>query len=170
MANALCLHEDSSILASGGPHNSSPYPPRVTVLRVRVLLRQLPHARAYCEQAMTLGPLLHRSLLCMFGADTRALPIIAIGPSILAVPLVSEPQSSQRHTALLLAPTVGSSSMSPWLPFLAPPLTARCQPCHAAHLASPSAILPVALHRSQRAGLFGSGNNGTVLPSRARTK
>ena len=106
-----------------------------------------PHARACCETSPATGPPSHRSSLCMFCADTHALPMLALCQSVLQCPPVSESQSLQRHPALLSALTVGSSPMSPGSPFPAPPSTARCQPCHAAHLASPSAIPPVALHR-----------------------
>ena len=98
--------------------------------------------------ALPLGPtrIDHRYAFSVLTRVTSALPMLALCQSVLQCPLVSESLSLQRHTALLSAPTVGSSPMSPWSPFPAPPSTARCQPCHTTHLATPSAIPPVALH------------------------
>ena len=51
----------------------------------------------------------------------------------------------------------------PLVAFPGPTADGSMQPWHAAHLASPSAIPPVALHHSQRAGLFGPPHRADQL-------
>ena len=97
LANALhlCVLRSKAAL-----HNSSPYSPRVTALRVRVRLRHAPSCFAHIvRQALTLGPLSHRSSLCMFCADTRCPAYYACGYPIcsalgLRAPVVATPSGS----------------------------------------------------------------------------
>ena len=100
MADALQLREETLAIRLRCV-SSPPTPPGGQRFAFASGFATHPHARACCETSPATGPLLHRSSLCMFCADTRALPMLALCQISFAVSPGSESQSLQRHPALL---------------------------------------------------------------------